>query len=453
LSQAALNLKARDRLGLITFSDAAQYVVQLNDEPTRARFRDVLATLKTSANTDLLAPIQKAREVLRNDDAEEQLIVVLSDGIKTTTTPDEDVLKAVAELCPEPAEAGAPRRTSVFTFGIGADPRDNPVGEKLMKDIAAAGGGTYSNEFTQLAERLEQALESRNSGFYKRREACAVRAASVHPLLERIGREWPATLPFRNRVQAKLEADTLLASAPVRDSNAKGARRPDPLLALSGAAWPGAGRCAAAMFSWDGDDGEALLAATAGRNLLRTLLEWAEGADRTMPAGYSLIAEPSRDGDLVVELRAADAEHQNQPANGLALQALLKEVESEEDKPAITAKMVAVAPGVYRVKIRQPAAGRVHKLVVSEGARVFPERFVTMPFSAETTQLGVDRGAMRDLIRASGGDVSTQSIERPQHLKDWIEARKLSQAMQSLLPWLTAVGLAVLLGIYVGRRN
>src|SRR5205807_1705369 len=92
LSQATLNLKPLDRIGLITFSDTAQYVVTLKDD--RARFRDVLAKLKTKAQTDLLAPIQKAREVLSSDDAEEQLIVLLSDGVKTTTTPDDDVIKA-----------------------------------------------------------------------------------------------------------------------------------------------------------------------------------------------------------------------------------------------------------------------------------------------------------------------------------------------------------------------
>ena len=452
MTQAALRLNPRDRVGLITFSDTAQSAVELEAEPTRAKFRDVLARLKTTASTDLLAPIQKAREVLSKDDAEEQLIVLLSDGDMTTSTPPEDVTAAVRSLCPEPTAAGVPRRTSIFTFGIGTDPRDNARGDKLMKDIAEAGGGVYSNEFNRLAERLEKAFESQNSGFFKRREPYALRASGVHPLLERLGGAWPATMQFRNRVKPKPEAETLLFSAPVRDANQKGARRPDPLLVLSGAAWPGAGRCAAAAFSWDGEDGELLLGSPAGANLLRTLLEWAETTNDEMPAGLSLNAAPLRNGDLNIELRASDAAAR--PVNGLAPHALLTEIDPAEEKPALKQILLPAAPGVYRATIKQPAAGRVYKLVVIEGSRILPPRFVTMPFSAETTQLGVDRSAMNELVFKAGG--GSRTIERPQHIKEWADAqsaRAMSQAMQSLLPWLAGAGLLALLGLYVVRQS
>jgi len=112
---------------------------------------------------------------------------------------------------------------------------------------------------------------------------------------------------------------------------------------------------------------------------------------------------------------------------------------------------VPTAPGVYQAVIPALAPGRVHSLYVREGSRILPERFVTIPFSAETTQLGVDRAAMQDLAQKADG--GSRVIDRPQHLKDWVESKTLARASSPLAPWLLGLALVLLLGMYVTRNQ
>ncbi len=448
LSMAAQHLKPLDRVGLITFSDTADYLVELNTDPERAKFRDALTRIKRVNSTDLLAPIKKAQEVLDKDDAEEQLVVLLSDGQVTSGTTDAQTIAGARALCPEPAqplEPGATRRRTIFTFGIGTNPAENAKGDALMRDIAAAGGGKFSEQFDRLAERLQQAFDSQKKDFFKRRERFGVRSALDHPLLANIGKEW-TPLPFRNRVKAKPAAETLLLSAPLQEATQKGARRPDPLLVLSGSAWPGTARVAALALSYDGADGDVLLKTPAGQKLLPALMEWAEARNEPMPPGWSLSTRVAADGALDVEVRSIDP-GTHAPVNGLAPRAQLSVVESE--KAPLEAPLIPTAPGVYRATFSSPTAGHVHSLNVSEGTTRFPERFVTIPFSAETTQLGVDRTAMQELVQKAGG--GSRVIDRPQHLRDWEESKALAQSSAPLAPWLLGLALALLLGLYVVR--
>src|SRR5256885_11264688 len=55
---------------------------------------------------------------------------------------------------------------------------------------------------------------------------------------------------------------------------------------------------------------------------LPALLEWAEARNDAMPEGWSLSAEPRRDGSLELELRARDSA--DVPVNGLKPRAQLK---------------------------------------------------------------------------------------------------------------------------------
>lgn len=447
LSQAVRRLKPLDRLGLITFSGGAVEAAPLSAEPSRSAFLDALKKIKIDSNTDLFAPVDKAREVLSKDDAEEQLIVLLSDGEKTVPRPVEEIIDAARKLCP-PAEPNAPRHTTFYTFGIGTDPAENAAGEALMKQLAAVGGGKYFPEFDQLAQRLEQAFETQKKDYYKRSEPFVVRMSSDHPVLSGVDRQWPV-LNFRNRVKAKSDAETILASNNLEGDKSKAKRRPDPLLVVSGSRWSGAARCAALALSLDGADGEALLKSNSGQMLLPAIMEWVEAKHDRLPDGWTLSTEITLGGDVDVELRAYDPATKR-PANGLKASVQLFQLEAPPETQSIDAALIPSAPGIYRAIVTPSSHGCIYRVTFAESNHKL-ERFVTVPVSAELTRLGTDRSAAQALTLKAEGD--SRVIDHPQQLREWIDAKALSRAMHSLRPALIVAGLLMLLCEYAMRMS
>ncbi|HEY3320489.1 MAG TPA: VWA domain-containing protein [Planctomycetota bacterium] len=458
LALAVQKLKPLDRVGLITFSGSAQLAAPLSLDSSHAAFLSAVKKIDVQANTDLLAPLKKAQDVLRDDDAEEQLVVLLSDGVQTASTSSADILAAARELCrvapasvPAGRDTGAtPRRTTLFTFGIGVDAQDaDPTGEKMLKELAQAGGGTYSPDFLKLAQRLEQAFESQKKDFFVRRENFAPRAAYIHPLLP-VG-EWPV-LPFRNRVRAKPNAETILGSA-VAPASAPVVRRPDPLLVLSGPEWPGTSRRAVLALSLDGAAGSALLASPAGQRLLPAVLEWLESRGETQLPGWTVEAQSNDDDTLAIEVKARDPVTKL-PLSGKNVSALLSPLFPAQDGSAQTSAAARVplhpsAPGVYRTLLAAPAQG-VYRLSILEDNRVLHERFVTIPFPAELRRFGTDRAAMQQLATLAGGH--SRVIESPRDLAQWAAERQTSRERYVLAPWLIGLALALLLAEYAARR-
>jgi hypothetical protein len=471
LATAVQKLRPADRLGLIAFSGAASVATPLSLDPSRAAFLTAVRGLTIQANTDLLPPLKRAQELLADDDAQEQLVVMLSDGVQTAATPGDEIVAAAKTLCPPPQEAGKPRRTTLYTFGIGVRAQDaDPNGEKMLKQLADAGGGWYSPEFLKLAERLEQAFTERRKDFYVRRDPCALRPIAVHPLFSTAGvspAAWPV-LPFRNRVKAKATAEVVMWGASVGDTepraSASGKAKPDPLLTVSGSAWSGVSRRAALAVSLDGDAGTAWMADASSRKLLLALLAWLEARPSDEAAGWTLSVEPGADDTLAIEVRATDPVSKL-PVNGRKLRAVLAALDAMHSSRAsasvrepFVVPLHPSAPGAYRALLPKPAEG-VYRLAVEDDARPVTECFVTVPYPAELHRFGTDRAAMQKLVALSAdsarGASGSRIIERPEDLARWAAEKRASRETYSLRPWLIALGLALLLVEYAirGRRT
>ncbi|HYG73661.1 MAG TPA: VWA domain-containing protein [Planctomycetota bacterium] len=453
LAQAVQRLKPLDRLGLITFSGTAQLAAPLSAEPTRNTFLSAVKKVQIEANTDLLAALKLASETLAKDDAEEQLVVLLSDGIQTIKRPSEEIVQAARTLCPQPRDEKSVRRTTLFSFGIDVSSKDaNSTGEKLLKSLAEAGGGSYSPEFLKLAQRLEQAFEAQKKDFYVRYESFGLRAAYEHPLLGPSGSSWPL-LGFRNRVRAKPDTETLLLSA-APNVNPSSSRKPDPLLVLSGSHWPAVSRRAALALSLDGEAGSALLSSESGRRLLPSLLEWAEARGSAGSDAWTVHAEPGDDDAFDVEVRGSDSAS-GLPISGRRLTLTLTSLNSAGEAAeqvrtkASTHPLHASAPGVYRAMVPGLTQG-IYRLSIHDAGRLLHERFVTVPYSAELRRFGTDRAAMQALAAKAGGD--SQVIESATDLFQWASKKKAAREMVLLSPWLIAAAIVLLL-VEIGIRR
>ncbi|MCY3022230.1 MAG: VWA domain-containing protein, partial [Planctomycetota bacterium] len=498
LALAVQKLKPLDRLGLISFSGSAQVAAPLSSDPSRSAFLAAVKNVAIQSNTDLLPPLKKAQEVLQADDAEEQLVVMLSDGVQTAATPIEEVIQAAKTLCPPSRDPEKPRRRMLFTFGIGVDAKDaNATGEKLLKTLAETGGGAYSPEFLKLAERLEKAFESGKKDFYIRREPFVLRPSCEHPILTALAANdtgtiaWPA-LPFRNRVKAKPGGEVLLWSAAASPAvplpeGGKGAQRPDPIVTLSGALWPGVSRRAALAVSLDGAAGTAWFGSPACRKLLPALVEWTEAKTGAARPGWMVDADAGDDETIAVVVRARDPVS-GEPLNGRRLQVTLTALQlsnstgvppapadGHERDARSAAPLHPSAPGMYRALLPKPAQGVYRLSIETVLSTALPgeedreirnpkspirnqnvpicERFLTVPYPAEVRRFGTDRAAMQALVAKAGGN--SRVIENPQDLSRWAADKAASRETYSLRPWLIAAGLALLLAEYAlrGRRT
>jgi Mg-chelatase subunit ChlD len=473
LALAVQKLKPLDRLGLVSFSATAQLAAALSTESSRATFLNAVRGLAIQSNTDMVPALNKALETLAADDAEEQLVVILSDGVQTITRPQEEIIQAAKDLCPPARDPAKPPRTTLFTFGIGVDAKDtDPAGEKLLQALAEAGGGSYSPEFLKLAERLEQAFAGAKKDFYVRREPFVPRPGYEHPLVAAFAQR-SAALPFRNRVKAKPTADVLLWTAPAATLDQKReSRRPDPILTLSGSAWEGMSRRAALAVSLDGDAGTAYFANQSCRALLPALLEWLEAKRGADVPGWTVTADAENDDSVAVEVLARDP-NTHLPVNGRMLFAELTPVTppslaaTPAPRPALPAaiQLHPSAPGTYRALLPKPPQG-VYRLTVQEEVpsssrpetrdprprSSICERFVTVPYPAELRRFGTDRAAMQQLVAKAGGD--SRIIENPQDIARWAADKASARETYSLRPWLIGLGMLFLLVEYFlrGRR-
>lgn len=445
--QAVQKLRPQDRLGLIAFSGNAKVAASLSPEPSRAAFLDAVRAAKIENNTDFLPALLLAQKTLAADDAEEQLVLLISDGIQTVTRSRDELERAAQALCPIKGGV-ASRRTTLHTFGIGVQQADaNAAGEALLKDLAEKGGGAYFADFLKLGERLSKTFDAGKQDFFTRTESFVPVAGKAAPaVFVEAGLEWPE-LKFLNRVKEKPGADVVLLSGALKQIGGTKTRS-EPLLILSGPGGEGLARRAALALSLEGADGAALLSpASPGRRLLAQLLGWAEARPDTNSGAFVLHTESRGDDKLEVELRAVDPQS-GEPVNALKLQALLTQLQTVGNATAMPAaevsgvELLAKAPGIYRALLAAPAAS-VCRLSVREGGRMLVERYVSTPCAAELRRFGVDRAAMAELISKAGP--GARAIETPRDLAAWAGAQTSSRGGVDLRAWLLGAALVLLL--------
>lgn len=439
-------LRPTDRIGLVAFSGAANVAAAISGDASRGGFIDALNSLKVEDRTDLLAAFRKASQLLEKDDAEERLVVMLSDGVDTAGNSNTDLDAAVQALCPEPA-AGGRRRTTFFAFGIGVDEKDtDEKGAEALKRLTKLGGGAFYPEFFQFAERLKRVFEEGQKDLYTRHESFHVRVRP-HPVLTAAGSAWPA-LPFRNRLKARTSADALVLSAPVPGAETStGSRKPDPILMLGRL---GASRTAVLALALEGEAGEAFLTPgegwKGGHALLAALLSWAEGRDAGSE-GWRIEAGAAPRGRVAVTLYAEDPKTA-EPSNGLKLTARLMPLGGVADATQVSnpghapvsAPLLPEAPGRYACELAAAKEG-VYRLEIEEAAGAAAERFITVPYPAEFRRFGTDRNALSEWADRAGG--TSRMINLPAHdLADWISKqsqRRSYVSMRSALILLAAI--------------
>lgn len=440
-------LQPSDRVGLVAFSASARVAAPVSAEPSRRGFVEVLSTLKIESNTSLLAAFNKAGELLEKDDAEERLIVMLSDGVDTTQASGADFDAAIRKLCPEP-EGGARRRTTFHAFGIGTDARDtNEKGAALLTRLARLGGGEFHPDFFKFAERLRQVFDEGRKDLYTRYENFGV-STRPHAVLHAAGLAWPV-LPFRNRVRARPESEALALSRPVAGEGAAGSHKSDPVLTLGRL---GASRTAALALALDGEAGAALLAPgenwKGGRALLGALLSWAEGGDAGSE-GWRVESEPADDGNVRVTLYVEDPKT-GLPRNGLKITARLSPLHdaagilpAANDGINQQAELRPVAPGRYSGELPAGREG-VYRLEITEAGGVTLERFVTVPYPAELRRFGTDRNALGDWVQVAGGHSRMVNLP-PRDLAEWLKAQGTRRSHTPLRPALIVLAVVFML--------
>ncbi len=452
--QVVNKLRPQDRLGMIEFSGDAKLAAPFTNEPLHIAFLNAVHAIRIANQTDFVPALEAAKSALDEDNAEEQLIILISDGVQTVPRQDGEILRAAEKLFPKQGE-GEMRRRKLWTFGIGVESdivSTAGAGEERMKEFARIGGGEYQPNFKKLREIVEIILHEGEQDFFKRTDAFVPRVGQPHALIQN-GSAWPS-LNFRNRVKSKSGADTILLSGVNTETSGAKKQRVDPLLVLSGPSAAGLGRRAALTLTLDGAEGSKLLAAgSAGRTILSGLLSWAERRGEQAANGITISAEPFGNDELAIELRAFDVQT-GEPDSSLKPHALLTVLQNAEDSSGGDSELPplslrAIAPGTYRGTMRAPPAA-VCRLTVRDGGRTIVERYVSTPCAAEMRRFGVDRAAMAELVAQAGSGART--IESPRDLAQWASEKSGASGLTDLRPWLAGLAL-VLLFVEYGLRG
>jgi len=442
-------LRPTDRIGLITCGDSARRVAPLVTDPERKVFRERLNGLTTERQTNFPAALELAHQTLANDDAEEQVVIFVSDGEPTPMISEEDLDAAVLKLCPG---EGNKRRTRLHTFGIATGTADQNVeGEKRLQRMAQSGGGRFFPDFPNLDKELRQLLSPPAEDLYLRREPFAVRLPfPQHPLLVPAG-PWPQ-LNFRNRVRARSAAVTLAQSAPVQEAGGK--RKPDPLLVLG---HHGLGRTAALALTLDGPAGHRFVASgerwQGGQALLSALLSWVERGEDVARTGWRIETE-ERNDRLRVVVEARDPKSRA-PHNGLQLSAGLSPVFGEAK--AVTTHLLPIEPGLYEGEFNLPRRevaqademSSVYRVTVRRESATVATHFVSVPYPLEYRHFGTDRTALAELIQRAGG--RSRMLDVPDNLQAWLKDVEKQRTYVTLRPALLILAALCLLAEVAAR--
>jgi Ca-activated chloride channel homolog len=382
----------RDFLGLIVFSDTAQWVFKPTraNESNKIQMLRALETIEAVGGTVVAPAYAQAIEALKNQKAAVKHIILLTDGqfsdFESPNPPD------FANI----ARAARASGITTSSIGVGGD-----ADEKNLRLISQAGGGRYYSAldpdtlpriFTTEALTSKRALVRKNQPVTLLRHPLAGSTLSLPP---RAGQYIATTL--------KSEAEPILL----------GADR-EPVLAVMR---KGLGRTAALTVDLNRVDALTNWRDLAG--LLGTLARWLEIPET--PYAVSLAPDASQ---IVV-----DAVERNQYKNNLPLEVRV----GGEVLP-----LKQTAPGRYVAALPKNATGDL--ALFSKGALL--ERRSLSTQNRELEQTGGE-ALLRQIAKASGGRVL-------QSLEGYVPASSISSL--SLAPWLALLGLLLLVAELAWRR-
>lgn len=388
----------RDQLGLVTFSDSAQWIFK----PTRATESNKLqmvravAGIESNGGTILEPAYREAIQALRDTKAAIKHIILLTDGqLADDQTPFGSNAKApdFAGMAQTAKAAGI----TTSAIGVGSD-ADGP----RLKAIAGAGGGRYYAALD--ADTLPRIFTT---------EALTATRALVRtePVRPRLIRH-----PLSGAVSSRTPTLTSYIATTLRETGEPILIGLDgePVLAVTR---KGLGRTAALTADLNRADDFTRWPDLAA--LLGTVTRWLE----TAPAPYNLSLSP--DGRNAV----VDAVTANQYVNGERFELRVG---------ASRLEMTQTAPGRYEAALPAGASGN---LILTRAGEVLARTRLEPDHRELSTDGGLDQ--LRAIAEASGGRVL-------ENLDGYVPARAASRS--PLAPWLAVLGALALIVELALRR-
>ncbi len=382
----------RDQLGLIVFSDTAQWIFK----PTRANENNkiqmlrALETIEALGGTIVAPAYSQAIATLEQSKAAVKHIIILTDGqFSDGEGGNPPNFRAIAQ-------AARAKGITTSSIGVGGD-----ADSSNLKIIAEAGKGrfyqaldpdTLPRIFTTEALTSKRALIRKNQAVTLQRHPLSSSVSSQPP---RVGTYIATTL--------KSEAEAILV----------GADR-EPILAVNR---KGLGRTAALTLDLNRPDTLSRWRDLSG--LLGTVARWLE----TPETPYSLAISP--DGTSI----SVDAIEKNQYRNNLPLEIQIgtQRIQLEQ-----------TAPGKYQSQLPNNAEGNIALLA---NGKLLERRSLNSSNRELENRNG--ENTLREIARASGG----RYLE---NLKNYVPATQTSS--QSLAPWFALLAMLLLIAELATRR-
>ncbi|HEY86104.1 MAG TPA: VWA domain-containing protein [Chloroflexi bacterium] len=360
-----------DRVGVVSFDNAARWVVNPVAVVGAQRIKDQVGTLRASGGTDILAGLQAAADLMKGEVSRVKHIVLLTDG------------GANPAGIPELVDELAANDVSVSVVAIGDD------AAPFLKELAERGNGRF--HLARDASAIPQ--------IFAQEAALATRAYIIE---EEVTPKLSASSPILQGLTALPKLYGYIATSPKATAQtALVSDRDDPLLAQwqyglgRSVAWTSDawGRWAKDWAAWEG------FARFWGQTVRWTIVEGASGR-------LEVQAAPDREkGVTRLSVEALDA--QGKTLNNLdALGRLLAPGLAQED-----VIFQQTAPGLYQAEIRPDETGAYLLRVqgrdkdgklVSNGTRGF-----VVNYSPEYAGDIAEPGLMRDLAELGGGRALT----------------------------------------------
>jgi len=363
-------LNRLDRVGVLAFDSAAQWVVPLTEVGTRRPIAEKLRELESGGGTDLYLALEEAHRAMRQERAKVKHLIVLSDGL-TEGERNFDALGARI----------AADGITMSTVALGTD-----SDRELMSRLAVLGKGRHYH--TDDPGNVPRILTSETRVVARDLVVEGdIRPRRVHAgePIEGFRADAFPTLGGYQRTFAKPAAQVLLAG-----------RDDDPVLV----SWRyGLGKAVAFTSDLSGRWGRNWVRWPEFGRFVAQTARWTmrrSGAESFVPQ----FRWHGRRGEMSMDVLDRD----DRFVNGLELEASLV----DPSRQARRVRLEQIAPGRYQGEFPVPRPGRYYITLSGRAgdAWVGPSTFgLAVPYSSEYLDLGVDRGLLRDIAGIAGGQV------------------------------------------------
>lgn len=316
------SLKVKDKIGVIAFDGAAQWVVEMSGIQDKDDIKSSIGTIRAGGGTSIIPALDEGYRALKDVDTKLKHIILLTDGQAERSGYD--------ELVDNIREAGI--TISTVAIGEGAD-------QYLLESIATNGKGRYY--FVDEASAIPQIFTKETflaSKSYINNRTFTPTARYFHEIINPLFNGTPDLNGYVS-TSKKARAETILTSD-----------KDEPILAV----WQyGLGRSVAWTSDVNGKWSSDYLTSEEGIDFIKNMIEW------TLPrvSSSNLVVESIREGDIqeitVTSSEEFDKEYVTK-ATVISPSNIKEEVELSPERPGeYKVKIPVTEKGVYIVKVNQ----------------------------------------------------------------------------------------------------